>query len=237
MTLSRHRPSSTRNRPCCGERNTYLVWPRDDLLPVRWGFFESPPSLASLESFYSVRLSLLQINYMSSYNNGLLCGVGIRAWRAGPDRNRDVSLTHGSRSMSHVVTSPPTPAADPRSSTLGSRRVVSGERRLPMVPKDRTAGLPNTGTLGPRRACAGRTVDARARRRVSRRTSSDITAPPALLVAPPARLYQSRHRRRRASAEPRASRRADRAPPTSSCVRRSYRRRTCAPPCAPPCVE
>ena len=65
------------------------------VLPVRWGFFESPPSLASLESFYSVRLSLLQINYMSSYNNGLLCGVGIRAWRAGPDRNRDASLTHG----------------------------------------------------------------------------------------------------------------------------------------------
>ena len=116
MTLSRHRPSSTRNRPCCGERNTYLVWPRDDLLPVRWGFFESPPSLASLESFYSVRLSLLQINYMSSYNNGLLCGVGIRAWRAGPDRNRDVSLTHGPRSMSHVVTSPPG-AQQPRKRT------------------------------------------------------------------------------------------------------------------------
>ena len=57
------------------------------------------------------------------------------------------------------------------------------------------------------------------------RASSDITAPhPALLVASPARLSQSRHRRRRASAEPRASRRADRAPPTSSCVRRSRRR-------------
>ena len=40
---------------------------------------------------------------------------------------------------------------------------------------------------------------------------------------------QSRRRRRRASAEPRASRRADRAPPTSSCVRRSCRRHTRAP--------
>ena len=78
-------------------------------------------------------------------------------------------------------------------------------------------------------SCAGRSVNARARRRLRRRASSDITAPPALLVASPARLYQSRHRRRRASAEPRASRRADRAPPTSSCVRRSFHRRTCAP--------
>ena len=68
---------------------------------------------------------------------------------------------------------------------------------------------------------------ARAHRRVRRRASSDITAPhPVLLVASPARLSQSRHRRRRASAEPRASRRADRAPPTSSCVRRSRRRHT-----------
>ena len=40
---------------------------------------------------------------------------------------------------------------------------------------------------------------------------------------------QSRRRRRRASAEPRASRRADRAPPTSSRVRRSCRRHTRAP--------
>ena len=60
-----------------------------------------------------------------------------------------------------------------------------------------------------------------------RRVSSDITAP--LCVASPVRLCQSRHRRRRASAEPRASRRADRAPPTSSCVRRSCRRHTRAP--------
>ena len=56
-----------------------------------------------------------------------------------------------------------------------------------------------------------------------RRASSDITAPLALCVASPVRLCQSRHRRRRASAESRASRRADRAPPTWSCVRRSRR--------------
>ena len=154
----------------------------------------------------------------------------------------------------------------------------------------------------PRRACAGRTVDARARRRVRRRASSDITAPrPALLVAwparllsepapatpsarraasepsrrpsaadliahapvvpsthvraavcaavrrvtspcpvllsSPARLSQSRRRRSRASADPRTSLRTDRAPLASSCVRPSYRRRSCALPCAPPCVE
>ena len=53
-----------------------------------------------------------------------------------------------------------------------------------------------------------------------------MTSPRPLRVASPARLCQSRHRRRRASAEPRASRRADRAPPTSSCVRRSRRRHT-----------
>jgi hypothetical protein len=66
--------------------------------------------------------------------------------------------------------------------------------------------------------------------RVRLRASSDITAShPSLLVASPARLSQSRHRRRRVSAEPRASRRVDRALPISSCVRWSYRRRTCAP--------
>ena len=85
-----------------------------------------------------------------------------------------------------------------------------------------------------RRSCRRHT---RAPCRVRRRVSSDITAPPAFLVASPARLCHSRRRRRRVSAEPRASRRADRAPPTSPCVNRSYRRRTCAPPCAPPCVE
>ena len=58
---------------------------------------------------------------------------------------------------------------------------------------------------------------------------SGLGAHPALLVASPARLSRSRHRRRRASAEPRASRRADRAPPTSSCERRSRRRHTRAP--------
>ena len=54
--------------------------------------------------------------------------------------------------------------------------------------------------------------------------AGDIPAPhPVLLVALPARLSRSRHRRRRASAEPRAGHRADRAPPTSSYVRRSSR--------------
>ena len=56
-----------------------------------------------------------------------------------------------------------------------------------------------------------------------RRVSSDITAP----LASHRRLGSVRADTgdaRRASAEPRASRRADRAPPTSSCVRRSRRR-------------
>ena len=65
--------------------------------------------------------------------------------------------------------------------------------------------------------------------RVRRRVSSDITAPPAICVASPVRLCQSRRRRREASAETRASRRADRAPSASSCVRRSCRRHTRAP--------
>ena len=48
-----------------------------------------------------------------------------------------------------------------------------------------------------------------------------------LLVALPARRRQTdAGDARRESAEPRASRRADRAPPTSSCVRRSCRRHT-----------
>ena len=61
------------------------------------------------------------------------------------------------------------------------------------------------------------------------RASSNSTVPPALLVASPTRLCQGRHRRRRASVEPRASRRANRAPPALSCVRRSFRRRTRVP--------
>ena len=66
-----------------------------------------------------------------------------------------------------------------------------------------------------------------------RRVSSDITAPLALCVASPVRLCQSLHRKGRASAEPRASCRADRAPPISSCLRRSCRRHTRALSCAP----
>ena len=56
-----------------------------------------------------------------------------------------------------------------------------------------------------------------------RRVSSDITAPLALhrRLGP---VRADTGNARRASAEPRASRRADRAPPTSSCVRRSRRR-------------
>ena len=117
---------------------------------------------------------------------------------------------------------------------LGSLRADTGDaERAP----SRERVVAPTERRRSRRACAGRTADARARRRVRRRASCDITAPRySRLVASPARLSQSRHRRRRASAEPRASRRADRAPPISSCVRRSYCRRTCAPPCAPPCV-
>ena len=50
-----------------------------------------------------------------------------------------------------------------------------------------------------------------------------------LLVSSPARLCQSRGRRRRASAGPRASCSADRAPPTLSCAHRRFRRSTRAP--------
>ena len=32
----------------------------------------------------------------STKQNGLLCGVGIRVWRAGPDRNRGVIVAPGS---------------------------------------------------------------------------------------------------------------------------------------------
>ena len=106
---------------------------------------------------------------------------------------------------------------------LGSLRADTGDAgRAP----SRERVVAPTERRRSRRACAGRTVDARARRRVRRRASCDITAPLtaphySLLVTSPARLSQSRHRRRRASAEPRARRRCDRAPPTSSIVRRS----------------
>ena len=98
----------------------------------------------------------------------------------------------------------------------------------------------------PRRACASRAVDTRARRvvcAVCRVTSLRLLLSAShrrfensrlcqLCVASPvenSRLCQSRHRRRRASAEPRPSRFSDRAPPTSSCVRRPCRRHTRAP--------
>ena len=55
-------------------------------------------------------------HYISSCHNGLLCGVGIRAWRAGPGRNRGASSTHGFRSICHVVSSPPG-AQQPRKRT------------------------------------------------------------------------------------------------------------------------
>ena len=51
------------------------------------------------------------------------------------------------------------------------------------------------------------------------------------------RRAQSRHRQRRASDEPRASCRVDRAPPTLSCVCRPYATHVRAVSCAPPCVE
>ena len=79
----------------------------------------------------------------------------------------------------------------------------------------------------PHRACAGRCathVRAVVCAAVHRVAYCDRASAESL-----ARLRQSRHRRRRASDEPRASRCDDRAPLTSSCVRRSSRRRTCAP--------
>jgi len=125
------------------------------------------------------------------------------------------------RCIAGSALSEPTPAKPAERAPSRGLVVVPTERRRPL------------------RRCADRAVDTRTRtRRVVRcRASNDITAPhSALLFASPARLSQSRHRRRRASAEPRAGRRADRAPPTSSCMRRSYCRRTCAPPRAPPCA-
>ena len=107
--------------------------------------------------------------------------------------------------------------SEPTSATPSERRAEPrASRRADRAP-------PTSSCV--RRSCRRHT---RAPCRV-RRVSSDITAPLALCVASPVRLCQSRHRRRRASAEPRASRRSDRAPPASSCVRRSCRRHTRAP--------
>ena len=50
-----------------------------------------PPSLARFASLESPGKCPF-----STKQNGLLCGVGIRVWRAGPDRNRDVRVTPGS---------------------------------------------------------------------------------------------------------------------------------------------
>ena len=84
---------------------------------------------------------------------------------------------------------------------LGSLRAETGDAdRAP----SRESVVEPTERRRLHRACAGRTADARARRHVRRRASGDITAShPALLVALPARLSQSRDRRRRSSAEPR----------------------------------
>ena len=81
----------------------------------------------------------------------------------------------------------------------------------------------------PRRACADRAVDTRARRVVC--AVCRVTSPRLLLSASHRRFGSVRADAgdAGASAEPRASRRADRAPPTSSCVRRSRRRHTRAP--------
>ena len=125
------------------------------------------------------------------------------------------------------VTSPRLSCSPASHRRFGSVRADTGDAER--APSRERVVVP-TKRRRPRRACADRAADTRARRRVRRRVSSDITAPLLLsCVASPVRLCQSRHRRRRASAEPRASRRADRAPPTSSCVRRSCRRRTRAP--------
>ena len=90
---------------------------------------------------------------------------------------------------------------------LGSVRADTGDAER--APSRERVVVP-TERRRPRRACAGRAVDARARRRVRRRASSDITAlsfccspssPPQLR-----NCHGSRHLRRRANAEPRASR-------------------------------
>ena len=46
-------PSSTRNRPCCDERNTHLLWRRGGLLPFRCGPVRASPSLARFASLES----------------------------------------------------------------------------------------------------------------------------------------------------------------------------------------
>ena len=75
---------------------------------------------------------------------------------------------------------------------------------------------------------AGRYLDARARRVVCAAVRR-VTSPRLVLFCRTAGLAPSEPvRRRRASGEPRASRRADRAPSTPSCVRWPFPRRTCA---------
>ena len=143
----------------------------------------------------------------------------LRPRRASAGRTADARVRHVVCAAVRRVTSPRLLLSSSHR-RLGSIRSDTGDaERAP----SRERVVAPTERRRPHRACAGRTADARVRRRVRRRASSDITAPPALLVASPARLCQSRRRRRRASAEPPASRRADRAPPASSCVRRAFR--------------
>ena len=120
----------------------------------------------------------------------------------------------------------------PRLPSSSSRRLGYVREPAPATPSERRLRASRPADRAPPTlSCARRSFhrDQHAPcRHEYRRVSSDITTP-VLLVASPARLCQSRRWRRRASVEPRASRRADRAPPASSYVRRSFHRRARAP--------
>ena len=179
--------------------------------------------LASHRRFGSVRAGTGDVERAPSRERVVVPTERRRPRRACADRAVD---THARRVVCAVcrVTSPRL-LLSASHRRFGSVRAGTGD--VERAPSRERVVVP-TERRRPRRACADRAVDTRTRRFV-RRVSSDITTPLALCVASPVRLCQSRHRRRRASAEPRASRRADRAPPTSSCVRRSRRRHTRVP--------
>ena len=186
---------------------------------VRWVI--SPRLPTSLHRrLYSARASAGDAERASSRERDVVPTERHRPRRARADRFDDARAHRAVRAAVRRVTSPRLSSSSHR--RLGSVRAGAGDAerassRERVVEADRAP---------PTTSCACRSLRLRTHApcRARRRASDDIPAP-ALFVASPARLCQSRRRRRRASAESRRSPRADRAPPTLPCVRRSLSRR------------
>ena len=91
MTLTRHARRHPVTGPVAMEETHISFGGEVTFFLFVVGPLGPPPSLARFASLESPGKCPF-----STKQNGLLCGVGIRVWRAGPDRNRDVRVAPGS---------------------------------------------------------------------------------------------------------------------------------------------